>query len=757
MSLVDEADGEQMPVAHVDLAGLLGHQLHSSAIGFRSVNKSPSTPSPVGEASDTGSPPSLPLSAPAHGLVGKSLSYSDQASGSSSRRASGNSFQQSLAALSSAVSALHATSAAVAAEHSTQGKGGVLLTESDVSALLQAVQQLSIAAPSASKPRKQRRETSVSLGLSRVASSHSFGEEDSLLETFDAQPHIFDDATKDAVIGFLSPRVIRAQVHESPRRRRSTHISQKRVSLIQGPKNSSKTFASAVRMAMMETSSHAAVLAALQECPAESDFLQGLDQWDFDVLVRGKALQSLYDAAAEMDKAQGTNHADKRSGAGTLPAPVPEGQVAPAPTPALSGGQAPPPSPAAAQAPPHAPLQDREFTSLSLAQFIPAVEDDGFDDDVITLGQRALVVVSLGCMQRLGVFRALPVDVGRLASLLEAIASRYVAANSYHNAAHGADVAHATYYMLQEKGGGLAKRAHMRPETMFACILAAAAHDVGHVGFNNQFLVTTGHSLAIQYNDSSPLENMHAATLFSLMQSSGSNPMRRLARGSVSGIRRLMIHIIMSTDNAMHFVHVGELTDRLNQLPGQEVGSPLSQGEAPPSPTAQELQWSTLPPGEAGAAAPLQRSDSVSSVASEGASEYSPSDDEMLVLGMMVHACDISNTSRPWPLYSRWNERVLEEFHRQGDAELRMGLAVGPLNDRHANTPKCKVQAGFIRALVLPLFTAMQRVPELDMSAQVMPSLHTNLGRWEREIAQLAAGGGQAAISEEGEGSSDSS
>ncbi len=48
-------------------------------------------------------------------------------------------------------------------------------------------------------------------------------------------------------------------------------------------------------------------------------------------------------------------------------------------------------------------------------------------------------------------------------------------------------------------------------------ILAGLAHDVGHPGVNNPFLILSKHDLALRYNDKSPLENMHASVLYEIL------------------------------------------------------------------------------------------------------------------------------------------------------------------------------------------------------------------------------------------------
>lgn len=88
--------------------------------------------------------------------------------------------------------------------------------------------------------------------------------------------------------------------------------------------------------------------------------------------------------------------------------------------------------------------------------------------------------------------------------------------NPYHNAAHAADVTQAMAIMINM---GLSDRL-TRLEKL-SLVLAAAVHDLGHPGVNNQFLVETRNHWALVYNDISVNENMHVSRAFILAEEEG--------------------------------------------------------------------------------------------------------------------------------------------------------------------------------------------------------------------------------------------
>ncbi|KAL3308057.1 hypothetical protein Ciccas_013416, partial [Cichlidogyrus casuarinus] len=52
------------------------------------------------------------------------------------------------------------------------------------------------------------------------------------------------------------------------------------------------------------------------------------------------------------------------------------------------------------------------------------------------------------------------------------------------------------------------------------------------------------------------------------------------------------------------------------------------------------------------------------------------------IMQNLVHAADLSNPTKPLPIYQKWVARISEEFFCQGDLERESGLEISPMCDR---------------------------------------------------------------------------
>lgn len=77
--------------------------------------------------------------------------------------------------------------------------------------------------------------------------------------------------------------------------------------------------------------------------------------------------------------------------------------------------------------------------------------------------------------------------------------------------------------------------------------------------------------------------------------------------------------------------------------------------------------------------------------------------------------------SKPWEYYLNWTERLITEFYVQGDRERDMGFTVTPMLDRSKPTPLPKFQAGFINAIVMPLYKELHRLDGVDVTSPCKP------------------------------------
>ena len=272
------------------------------------------------------------------------------------------------------------------------------------------------------------------------------------------------------------------------------------------------------------------------------------------------------------------------------------------------------------------------------------------------------------------------IDVEKLGNFLQAVAARYKATNPYHNWTHAIDVTHTVYRLMTEMDAN----DFLKPYERLALLVASVAHDVGHPGVNNGFLVDSTDPLAMRYNDRSPLENMHCAVLFEIAAESGI--FSKLTKEQYRDARKLAVEVILHTDNVFHFAMVKDL-----QL-------------------FYQLNKETLDAG-----------------GDNRKALFTTQDNKMLLAKAILHTADISNQSKPWHICNKWSMLVMQEFFAQGDQEKAAGITVQLMNDRNkVNIPLSQV--GFIEFVVAPLYNV-----QVSLFAQLRPcadAVATNMIKW---------------------------
>jgi len=288
-------------------------------------------------------------------------------------------------------------------------------------------------------------------------------------------------------------------------------------------------------------------------------------------------------------------------------------------------------------------------------------------------------------------------EVQRLQRFVQGVEKEYLPV-PFHSFAHAVDVTHGVARLMHL----INSESFLTDLEQYVLLIAAIAHDLGHPGVNNGFLSEVGHELALQYNDRSPLENMHCAKLYTIVANPLMNVFSRLSKEQYKDARKHCIEVILHTDMMGHGAMVKDLqmTYQMNQEVFGKTDSPLVNGQ-----NVAELEV------------------------------FTQADTKALVMECILHSADVSNPCRSWETSYAWAMVCLEEFFAQGDQEKMLGIPVQFLNDRDKlNKPNSQI--GFIEFMIAPFFAAQIRL---------WPSLHElgdNLGNnlsnwadmWEKEV-----------------------
>ncbi|TGZ49519.1 Phosphodiesterase [Temnothorax longispinosus] len=337
----------------------------------------------------------------------------------------------------------------------------------------------------------------------------------------------------------------------------------------------------------------------------------------------------------------------------------------------------------------------KKLITRSLTQE-PGILDDIFHGLVqlrpyfrVLAAGRSLPVLCVHLFHRYGLFQHFSLDVVTVWKLFTFIEEGYHSTNPYHNSIHATDVTQAMHCFLQEKK----IKTHLTNLEIMASLIAAVTHDLDHPGVNQPFLVATSNHLAALYQNTSVLENHHWRSAIGCLLESGVSA--QLPADVRPELQRHISSLILATDITRQQEFLTRFRDYL----------------------------------------------------SNNSLEMKRAEDRHFILQIALKCADISNPCRPWDISRKWSYKVCEEFFRQGDYERRLNLPVTPLCDRHT-TSIPKIQTGFFKHVVTPLYMEWHRFLGDGLSVSLMEYLKINQKKWETLINQEATEEREAEISE---------
>mmetsp|Transcript_27030 Transcript_27030/g.31155 ORF Transcript_27030/g.31155 Transcript_27030/m.31155 type:complete len:605 (+) Transcript_27030:612-2426(+) len=261
-----------------------------------------------------------------------------------------------------------------------------------------------------------------------------------------------------------------------------------------------------------------------------------------------------------------------------------------------------------------------------------------------------------------GFFSDLRIDPEVYYNFLRMVQENYDQTIAYHHDIHAANVVLTCNEFLIN--GDLINIGKFDELDTYGLMVAAFIHDLGHPGFNNGYLVTSGHEIAITYNDDSVLENFHVAKAFQLMKEENLDVFNTLSTDEYRTIRKIIIDCVLSTDMARHRSHTIALKSKIDML---------AEGEAYSIPSTDDNK------------------------------------EKQFLLNTVIHSADIANPCKSEAVYTQWTHLLFDEFFEQGDKEKSEHMPVSFLCDRET-VHIANSQIGFLTGICIPLFGMLERL-----------------------------------------------
>lgn len=277
--------------------------------------------------------------------------------------------------------------------------------------------------------------------------------------------------------------------------------------------------------------------------------------------------------------------------------------------------------------------------------------------------------------EQLDLFKQFKINARALFNFIFTVKSKYQD-NPYHNWSHALDVLQ--FHFVIARASGINEK--LKPIEQLALYISLISHDIGHVGFSNNFLKQAKMPLSMLFNRSI-LETFHLSNLIQIMSMPGMNFIQDVDPEDQKIFWETSVHIVLMTDMERH----KEFLETWDQT--------IQKG----------IDWDN----------PIDR---------------------ITILSMFMKVSDISNCARPFEIAKKWAKRILNENFNQGDKEVQLGFGYSaPLTNRHQQKLP-NSQIGFYKFICLPMF---QKLAETFPTLQfLVDNINHNLDIWKEMDAK---------------------
>ncbi|XP_067131816.1 dual 3',5'-cyclic-AMP and -GMP phosphodiesterase 11A-like [Centruroides vittatus] len=292
-----------------------------------------------------------------------------------------------------------------------------------------------------------------------------------------------------------------------------------------------------------------------------------------------------------------------------------------------------------------------------LAATIPEMEELNLNSlkfDDFSLNSEQMILASIRIFSELGLISRFNIDYEALCMFLCTVRKNYRNL-PYHNWRHAFNVCQVMFAIFTKCN----LKTIFSDFEMLGMIVGCLCHDLDHRGTNNSFQEKSGSALALLYGNKGTMEHHHFNHAVMILTSQNKNIFSSLSSEKYSIVMNILKQAILATDLSTYFQSRTKFFSLVDNS---------------------EFDWSD-------------------------------EDHRALVRNMLMTACDLAASTKPWQVQYKIAELVTSEFFDQGDKE-KMQLKIQPqaLMDREKKHELPQLQYRWIDTICLPLYRALSKI-----------------------------------------------